>query len=157
MLMVYLPLVIARWIHFACVFVLFGSSFFWLYEKGERSSAGPRGLPRSVRATIILLRIAAPIAAISGVAWLALILINMTHYFGSIVDPEDLRLYFFETPFGAVSFLRLALLAIAVVIAFLPLEGRWRRKERPDGSPFKVREFIPQDSRALESRPNLCL
>ena len=36
MLMVYLPLVIARWIHFACVFVLFGSSFFWLYEGHER-------------------------------------------------------------------------------------------------------------------------
>jgi putative copper resistance protein D len=126
MLMVYLPLVFTRWIHFACVFVLFGSSFFWLYEKGERSFAGPHQLPRALRATNILLRIATPIAAISGIAWLALILINMTHYFGSIVDPEDLGLYFFKTSFGTVSFLRLALLAIAAVIAFLPLQGRWR-------------------------------
>ena len=126
MLMVYLPLVIARWIHFACVFVLFGSSFFWLYEGQERSSAGPGGLPRTLRGTTILLRIAAPVAAISGVAWLALVLINMTHYFGSAVDPEDLELFFFETPFGTVSIVRLALLAIGVVIAFLPWRGRWR-------------------------------
>jgi copper resistance protein D len=126
MLMVYLPLVFARWIHFACVFLLFGASFFWLYEKGERCSAGPQGLPRSVRTTTILLRIAAPIAAVSGAAWLAFVLINMTHYFGSIYDPEDLGLYFFETPFGTVSILRLALFAIGVVIVFLPLRNRWR-------------------------------
>jgi copper resistance protein D len=126
MLMVYLPLVFTRWIHFACVFVLFGTSFFWLYEKAEPSSYGPLGLPRSLRATTILLRLAAPLAAISGIAWLAFVLINMSHYFGSVFDPEDLELYFFETPFGTVSFLRLSLFAIAVVIAFLPLRGRWR-------------------------------
>jgi copper resistance protein D len=126
MLMVYLPLVIARWIHFASVFVLFGSSFFWFYEGAERSSAGPGGLPRAVRATTILLRIAAPVAAISGVAWLALILINMARDFYSVIDPEDLRLFFFETPFGTVSILRLTLLVIGVVIAFLPWHGRWR-------------------------------
>src|ERR1700736_774797 len=114
MLISSLPLVIARWIHFASVFVLFGSSFFWFYEGAERSSAGPGGLPRAVRATTILLRIAAPIAAISGVAWLACILINMARDFHSVIDPEDLRLFFFETPFGTVSFLRLALLAIGV-------------------------------------------
>jgi putative copper resistance protein D len=126
MLMVYFPLVITRWIHFACVFVLFGASLFWLYEKSERASAGPLGLPRTLRVAKILLRVAAPVAAVSGVLWLALILINMTHYFGSVFDPEDLELYFFETPFGTVSFLRLTLLAIAIVIAFLPLRGRWR-------------------------------
>jgi putative copper resistance protein D len=126
MLMVYLPLVMARWIHFASVFVLFGSSFFWFYEGAERTSAGPGGLPGALRATTILLRIAAPIAAISGVAWLACILINMARDFHSVIDPEDLRLYFFETPFGTVSFARLALLTICVVIAFLPLRGRWR-------------------------------
>jgi putative copper resistance protein D len=46
--------------------------------------------------------------------------------FGSVVDLEDLRLFFFETPFGTVSFLRLALLAISVVLAFLPWHDRWR-------------------------------
>lgn len=126
MLMVYLPLVIARWIHFACVFVLFGSSFFWLYEGQERLSAGPGGLPRSLRATNILLRVAAPLAAISGVAWLALVLVNMTHNIDSAIDPEDLQLFFFETPFGPVSMIRLALLVMAVVIAYLPWHTRGR-------------------------------
>ncbi len=126
MLMVYWPIVIARWIQFASVFVLFGSSFFWFYEGAERSLAGPGGLPRAVRATTILLRVAAPIAAISGVAWLGCILIDMARDFHSIIDPEDLCLFFFETPFGTVSFLRLALLSIGVVIAFLPWHGRWR-------------------------------
>jgi copper resistance protein D len=126
MLTVFLPLVIARWIHFASVFVLFGSSFFWVYEGSERWSADPAGLPGALRATTILLRIAAPITAISGIAWLACILINMTGDFGSVADPEELRLFFFETPFGTVSVLRLVLLAAAVVIAFLPWHGRWR-------------------------------
>ncbi|MGH6794931.1 MAG: hypothetical protein ACREDH_06985, partial [Methylocella sp.] len=106
MMIVYWPLVVARWIHFACVFALFGSSFFWLYEGRERLSSGPSGLPRTLRATTFLLRIAALIAAISGVAWLACILINMTQDVGSVIDPEDLRLFFFATPFGAVSILR---------------------------------------------------
>jgi putative copper resistance protein D len=92
----------------------------------ERFSAGPGGLPRAIRATTILLRIAAPIAAISGIAWLACILINMARDFHSVVDPEDLRLFFIETPFGTVSILRLALLATGVVIAFLPWHGRRR-------------------------------
>ncbi len=126
MLMVFWPLVIARWIHFACVFVLFGSSFFWLYERQERLSSGPGGMPRALHATTLLLRIAAPLAAISGVAWLALVLVNMTHNFDSAFDPEDLQLFFFETPFGTVSMVRLTLLVIAVVIAFLPWRSRWR-------------------------------
>jgi copper resistance protein D len=50
----------------------------------------------------------------------------MTHYVGSVFDPEDLSLYFFETPFGTVSILRLALFPIAAVIVFLPLRNRWR-------------------------------
>jgi copper resistance protein D len=125
MVMVFWPLVIARWIHFASVFSLFGCSFFWFYVGHERSSPGPGGLPQTLRATIHLLRIAAPLAAISGIAWLAFILINIARDFGSVVDPEDLRLFFFETPFGTVSFLRLVLLVITVVIAFLPRQGRW--------------------------------
>lgn len=124
MLTVFLPLVIARWVHFASVFVLFGSSFFWFYVGHERSSAGQGGLPRTLAATTILLRIAAPVAAISGVAWLAFILINMTRDFGSVIDPEDLRLFFFETPFGTVAIIRLALFALGVVIVALPGHGR---------------------------------
>ena len=117
-------LVLARWIHFASVFVLFGSSFFWFYMGAERSSSGPGGLPRALRATTMLLRIAAPVAAISDVAWLAGILANMTSGFDNLVDPENWRLFLFETPFGTVSILRLTLLAAAVVITILPWRNR---------------------------------
>ena len=122
--MTYWPLVIARWIHFASVFVLFGSSFFWFYMPREHSLAHPGQLTKTLAATTIMLRVAAPVAAISGVAWMALVLINMTSDFHSIVNPEDLRLFFFETPVGTVSIIRLALFAITVVVAFLPWHGR---------------------------------
>ncbi len=65
-----------------------------------------------------MLRVAAPVAAISGVAWMALVLINMTSDFHSVVNPEDLRLFFFETPFGTVSIIRLALFATARCACF---------------------------------------
>jgi copper resistance protein D len=122
--MTYRPLVVARWIHFASVFVLFGSSFFWFCMPREHSLAHPGQLAKALAATTIMLRIAAPVAAISGVAWLALVLINMTSDFHSVVDLEDLRLFFYETPVGTVSIIRLTLLAIAVVVAFLPSHGR---------------------------------
>jgi putative copper resistance protein D len=121
--MTYWPLVIARWIHFTSAFVLFGSSFLWFYMPRSRSSAGTGQLTETLGATTILLRIAAPVAAISGVAWLAFILINMTSDFHSVFDPEDLRLFFFETPVGTVSIIRLALLAIGVVVVLLPWRG----------------------------------
>jgi putative copper resistance protein D len=106
------------------MFVLFGSSFFWFYMGAERFSAGPGGLPRALRATTILLRVAAPLALITGVGWLACILINSTDDIYSVVNPEDLHLYFFETPFGLVSIIRIALLVAAVVVAFLPWTNR---------------------------------
>ncbi len=117
-------LVIVRWIHFTSVFVLFGSAFFWFYMGDQRSSAGPGGLPRALRATSLLLRCAAPVAAISGAAWLAGILANMTSGFGNVVEPETLHLFLFETQFGPVAILRLVLLAAAVVIVALPWQNR---------------------------------
>jgi len=121
---IFQALVISRWIHFASVFVLFGSSFFWFYMGSERSFAGAGGLPRTLRATSTLLRIAAPVAAISGVAWLAGILANMIGGLDGVVDPENLRLFFFETQFGVVAILRLLLFATVVAIAILPWHNR---------------------------------
>src|SRR6201988_519600 len=69
----YKPLVAARWIHFASVFVLFGSSSFWIYMPRE-----PGQMKSALSATTVMLRVAAPVAAISGAAWMALVLINMT-------------------------------------------------------------------------------
>jgi copper resistance protein D len=118
------PLVIARWIHFASVFVLFGSSFFWFYMPREHSFAHPGQLTKTLARTTIMLRIAAPVAAISGVAWAALVLINMTSDFNSVINPDDLYAYFYETPVGLVTIIRFVLLAITVVVALLPWHGR---------------------------------
>ena len=96
MLTVFYPLAVVRWIHFTSMFVLFGSSFFWFYMGAERFSAGPGGLPRALRATTILLRVAAPLAAISGIAWLAFILINSTDDIGSIVQSPRICVFTFS-------------------------------------------------------------
>jgi len=114
----------ARWIHFTAVFVLFGSSLFWFYMGCDRSSDGFVGCPKTFRATVLLLRIATLAAAVSGAVWLIGIIANMTGGFSNAADPETLRLFFFETGFGPVSILRLALLGAAVVIAFLPWNNR---------------------------------
>ncbi|MEJ0092288.1 MAG: CopD family protein [Methylocella sp.] len=119
---IFLFLIIARWIHFASVFALFGCSLFWFYAVAGGSLAGARQLPQAFAATRNLLRAAAIAAAVSGVGWLGAILVNMTSDFGSLIDPQTWRLFFFETGFGAVSILRLGLLAAALSIVILP----WR-------------------------------
>ena len=122
--MTYKPLVATRWIHFASVFVLFGSSFFWFYMPRDHSLAHPGQLTKTLGMTTKLLQIAAPIAAISGVAWAALVLINMTSDFTAVINPDDLYAYFYETPVGLVTMIRFVLLAIAVAVALLPWHGR---------------------------------
>jgi copper resistance protein D len=122
-------LVIARWIHFGSVFVLFGAALFWFYVPA--SAAAPANLPRSYAATRRLLCVAAPVAALSGLAWLAGILVNMTSDpmapdWGALKDPEILRLFFFETNFGVVSILRLILLGCAIGVIALRLPQRVR-------------------------------
>ncbi|WP_298428306.1 CopD family protein [Rhodoblastus sp.] len=110
-------LVLARWIHFASVFVLFGSAFFWFYVTD--------GFVRARSATNVLLRVAALVAAASGLLWLAAIVADMAG--GGIakaVDPETLSVFFFQTQFGAVAALRLVLLAAAVVLALAPGAGK---------------------------------
>ena len=117
-------LVLSRWLHFAAVFVLFGSSFFWLYVRHEWLSLGPGALPRALHATSILLRAAAPVAVLSGIAWLAEILANMAGGWDSVFDPNTLRTFFFATQFGPVAVLRLILLVAAMAIALMPSASR---------------------------------
>jgi putative copper resistance protein D len=113
-------LVISRWIYFASAFALFGGSFFWFYTGLWPGSS----LPRSFRATVLELRIAAALAAMSGLAWLAGIIANMTGGFENVVDPATLQAFFFETQFGPVAILRLALFAFVLAIALLPWANR---------------------------------
>jgi putative copper resistance protein D len=112
-----LLLVLARWVHFASVFILFGAPLFWLGMKGE--------FPRARRATDGLLRCAAPVAAASGLVWLGALIANMAGGFDRLFDRETLILFFFHTQFGPIVFLRLFLLGGVVAVAASP--GRpWR-------------------------------
>jgi putative copper resistance protein D len=107
-------LVATRWLHFASVFVLFGSSFYWFYMTNE--------FPRARRSTETLVRAAAAVAGLSGLAWLGAIVANMTGSFAGAANPELWRLFFFQTQFGPVEIVRLVLLAFAGIAAVLP----WR-------------------------------
>ena len=112
-------LLLTRWVHFASVFVLFGSTLSWIYAPG--------GLARARRETDSLLRIAALFAAISGLGWLAAILANMAGGFAAVVDPETLALFLGDAQFGPVALARLALLAAALGLAAWPAGGAfWR-------------------------------
>ncbi|TAL81491.1 MAG: hypothetical protein EPN75_04030 [Beijerinckiaceae bacterium] len=108
-------LVVARWIHFVAMFLLFGIPVFWLWEK---TACNPKDLPQTFRRSVILLRAAAPIAIVSGVAWLAGILATIGGGFADLGDLQTWRLFFFDTQFGGVSALRLVLLVLLVVIGF---------------------------------------
>jgi putative copper resistance protein D len=124
-------LVIARWLHFTSVSVLFGSTLFWFYTCAGPSKAQSAS-PRAFAATHRLLCVAAPVAAVSGLVWLVAMLAAMTSDDGAfdwsaIADPETLRRFFFETGFGAVWSGRLALLAAALYsVARLPPVAAFR-------------------------------
>ncbi|MBB4199818.1 hypothetical protein CCR94_23025 [Rhodoblastus sphagnicola] len=109
-------LLLTRGMHFASVFVLFGSALYWLVM--------PDNFPRARRATDQLLRMAAPTAAISGVGWLCAIVANMAGGLSAVIEPETLSLFFFQTQFGPVAALRVALLAGCVVAALWSGRGR---------------------------------
>jgi putative copper resistance protein D len=113
---IFAVLAASRWLHFASVFVLFGSSFFWLTV-----GRPVRDFPWAQRATARLLAFAAPVAALSGLVWLMSTIANMTSGFAHAAEPENLRLFFFETAFGPVWTIRLILLAVAALAAFCPL------------------------------------
>lgn len=111
-------LLAARWIHFAAVFVLFGSCFFWICANGTH--------PHARRATDFLLRAAALIAAVSGLTWIAAIIANMAGGFATILDLDILDPFFFQTQFGPVVAVRLIVLGAAVVAALAPMPAEAR-------------------------------
>ena len=114
-------LVAARWLHFAAVFALFGGALAWLV-------AGPAaaGFPDALARTLRWAGAAATLAALSGVAWLAGTIAYATGGLASLVDPDMLRVFFLDTPFGVPAALRLGLMAALVVVALGPLAPRAR-------------------------------
>ena len=116
--------------HFATLFLVFGSALFWVTT--GRMAARPDGLSLAdnqswaLGRTLSLLRLAVCAAAVSGVAWLAGSIAYATGGLASLADPAMLRVFFFETPFGPIAFTRLLLMAALVLAALVPLAPRPR-------------------------------
>lgn len=109
-------LIAARWIHFASLSVVVGSAAFLLLVPVDRRLAGQALPPRTSNALGV-------VAALSGAAWLAGTIASVAGP-GAPLDPELLRVFFLETPFGPPSALRAALLAALFVVSLLPRRSR---------------------------------
>ncbi|PNG26365.1 CopD family protein [Methylocella silvestris] len=117
----------ARWLHFAALSLMFGAPLFWFYAFADPLAAS-RLWPKTFAATRRLLRVAAPAATLSGVAWLCALIVNAASdpadpQWGALFDSETLKLFFLETEFGAAALLRLGLLAGALALAMRPKMG----------------------------------
>ncbi len=103
---------------------MFGGALFWVTT--GRMAEAPDGLPSALGRTLWLLRLAVAVAAVSGVAWLAGSVAYATGGLASLLDRDMLGIFFFETPFGLISFARLGLMAALVLVAVAPLAPRAR-------------------------------
>jgi copper resistance protein D len=114
-------LVTARWIHFAALFILFGGPLSFLVVRGADNA----GAARIGDALHRLLPIVATLAAISGLAWIAALIANMVGDFAEAATRETLQAFFFQTQFGPIVAIRLALLAAAMAVLALPRDIRF--------------------------------
>lgn len=112
------PLVVARWVHFLCLMIVFGASLFWFYAPRGRAKSGSL---RAAAWTQRVIALAAYLALLSAVAWVASSLATMVGGFGAILDRDALEAFFLDTSFGPIWLLRFAiLLALVFVIASAP-------------------------------------
>lgn len=93
-------LIFARAIHFAALFSLIGSALFAFYA--PEAEASLRGSLSKI------LRVCALVAVPSGLLALALTATAMAGGLEQAFDPDFLKVFFFETPFGAPAAARLA-------------------------------------------------
>jgi copper resistance protein D len=114
-------LVAARWGHFAAVFVLFGCPLSFLLARG----AAPAATERLFNAANRLLQIAAVTAALSGLVWIAALIVNIAGSFADAATLDTLEAFFFETQFGPIVIARLILLAAGVLALALPRRLRF--------------------------------
>ena len=96
--------------------VTFGGSAFWL-TMGAGGGGSVAGLPATLRRMASILRTAVFVAALSDVAWLLATIANMTGDVSGMTDPDTLHAFFFETPFGTLAAVRMALLLGLVALA----------------------------------------
>ena len=103
-------LAIARWVHFAAVFSLFGAPLFFFYAVRGGMRGALECLPRTAARTDRYLRVAAVAACISGVFWLAASMVAVAGDLTSTLDSEFL-VNFFSSPFGTAELVRVGLFA----------------------------------------------
>jgi putative copper resistance protein D len=118
-------LVASRFLHFATVMALFGLALFPLYTKPSRAGGPSARLSRWLR---VMLRLAALLALLSGIAWGVFTVANMTGGLTAAADRDALWSIVKETGFGQVWLARLAL-----TIALLALmTGHMGPERHPD-------------------------
>jgi copper resistance protein D len=113
-------LVASRWIHFAALFILFGCPLSFLVVR----SADKGGAIQIGNALHRLLPIAAVVAAICGLVWIAALIANMTGSFADSLTRETLQAFFFQTQFGPIVIVRLILYVAAILVIALPRDIR---------------------------------
>ena len=108
--MIELGLILARFVHYAATTVLAGASFFPLYAYG---GAEPETLAQRRKKLLVS---AAVLALLSGLAWSAFAVANMSGAMADLADSEIVLSVLRDTGFGTVWTLRM-LIAVAVVVA----------------------------------------
>ncbi len=114
------PLVLARWLHFGSLMIVFGASLFAFYAIPARLKAAPGlGAP-----TDRVVRSCAYLSLASGIVWMATSIALMADDPAALLDTQTLRDFFLETSFGPVWILRLCLLAALAGLASVLPRGR---------------------------------
>ncbi|MBV9568850.1 MAG: copper homeostasis membrane protein CopD [Hyphomicrobiales bacterium] len=106
------PLVLARWVHFLCLMIVFGASLFPLYAlRGGVKAESARALAITERRVCL----AASLALISALVWVASSFATMVGGFDGL-DLEALEAFFLETSFGPVWLVRLVIISVLVLV-----------------------------------------
>lgn len=122
------PIVVAaRWLQFIALFILFGQLLYPFYTAGGVRAPRSTGLASSAWKTIAT---AGWLQSLSILTWVTASIANMGDGWGSLIDPNFLKAFFFETGFGHLWLARLLMTATLLGIFV------WRRKRlaAADGS-----------------------
>jgi len=119
-------LIAARFVHFAAGMILFGSSLFALYAGIGRQAGAAAADHRTGLRIARLQRWCALASLIGSAGWFACVAAEMAGRPEDAFDGETLQLVLFETHFGAVWQIELALAVLIVAVIWLP--GPFRRR-----------------------------
>jgi putative copper resistance protein D len=109
--MIELALILARFVHYAAITTLAGASFFPLYAY---TGAEPETLARWRKKLLVG---AAVLALLSGLAWFAFAVANMSGAMADLADSEVVLSVVRDTGFGIVWVMRMAVASAVVVMA----------------------------------------